>query len=142
MNRKQRILITKDSVDSTSGLQDALVSRGLEVVCAPRDGKRILELLHSPSKFDAALIDFNLAQTDAIGVISEAKSVSPSTKIMVMSAFITGEIERQVFDAGGKYLFLKPFDPSMAAQRLVTLTEPDSEPAARSGFGGSIGETE
>lgn len=119
---KQRILITQDNTQTASELANSLARAGIEVSTVPRNGKVILEMMRSSTKFDAALIDFNLAGIDAIGVINEARTISPGTKIMVMTAFLTGELERQVFAAGGQYLLLKPFDPQIAVDRLLNLT--------------------
>ena len=119
---KQRILITQDNTQTVSEVIKTLNRAGIEVTIVPRNGKMILEMLCDSIKFDAALIDFNLSGIDAITVINEAKTVSPGTKIMVMTAFLTGELERQVFAVGGQYLLLKPFDPLVAVDRLMNLT--------------------
>lgn len=119
---KQRILITQDNTQNASELANSLTRAGIEVSTVPRNGKVVLEMMRASTKFDAALIDFNLAGIDAIGVINEARTISPGTKIMVMTAFLTGELERQVFAAGGQYLLLKPFDPQIAVDRLLSLT--------------------
>lgn len=128
MTRKIRILITEDNVEIMSGLSSSLSSQGISVTSVSRDAKKVLDLLKSPAGYDAALIDLNLANFDAIYVITEAQKISPATKILVMSAFVTTSLERQVAAAGGHYLFLKPFDIRSVTERIISLVAGDMDP--------------
>lgn len=140
MTRKIKVLITEDSVELVSGLAAAISSVGFSVVAAPRDGRRVIEMLELHGDYDAALIDLNLTGVDALGVIARVAK-SCKTKICVMSAFITTSLERQIAAAGGKYLFLKPFDPQSVAERIESIID-SGEEVIRNDWSALVGESE
>ena len=119
MTKKMKLLITEDANDNAGTIASTMAANGFDVTVIARDGRRVLETLRSAVRFDAALIDLNMIHMDGIEVMRQLGSTK--TKFMVMVPSVSGGLEREIHAAGGKYIFIKPFDHKVAAERIKSL---------------------
>ena len=69
MERKIRAIISDDTDELYPGASKTLASYGIELIPAPRDGAKVLELIASRMP-DAVILDAFMSKLDAIAVIS------------------------------------------------------------------------
>lgn len=122
VEKKLSVLITDDGLDYGSGVINILTSRGIDVTTAPKDGRKVIDLLAGGKHYDVVLLDLMLAGTDAMGVISRCAELNISSRFMVVSAYTSGNIERELYALGISYFFLKPFDPEVMADRIAQMS--------------------
>lgn len=121
MERRISVLMTEEEPEYGLSLMNTLISKGLDVTAAPKDGKKILELLASGRHFDVVLLDMLLSGLDAFEVISRAKEMNITGKFMIISAYTSSSIEQGLYALGISYFFLKPFDSEILAKRIVQM---------------------
>lgn len=127
MTKKLKLLITEDNDHVSAGLATALSANHFDVTVVARDGRKALDMLRMNGPFDAALIDLNMIHFDGIELLRQLGSGCKTT-VMIMAPSISGGLEREIHRAGGKYIFVKPFDYKMAAERIVTLVHGETAP--------------
>lgn len=141
MTKKPRLLITEDTNDISAGIASVMSAQNFDVTVVPRDGRKALELLRGGNRFDAALIDLNMIHFDAIELMRQL-GTSSKIKIMIMAPSISGGLEREIHNAGGKYIFVKPFDYKVAAARILSLLQYDDIETRPEPVGRPVTETE
>ncbi len=122
MEGKVTVLFADNSEHFGKACADTLGARGLEVITTDKDGKKVLEAI---AKYhpDVVLMDFFMAQLDAIGVMQEARKMQLTHRPqwMVMSGFNNPNLERDTMMAGADFYLLKPLDLERLAQRILSL---------------------
>ena len=120
--RKHTILIVDDEATIRETLAKVLEETDFRVATAP-DGKvaaRMLEERH----FDVALVDIRMPEMDGFEVLKRAKQVSPTTDIIIITAFGTVESAVNAIKLGASDYVMKPFvfdDIIIKINRLLDL---------------------
>ncbi len=117
--RKSRIMIVDDEESICTFMGMALRSEGVEVTIA--GGSREAESFLENDFFDVVIADIRLGREpgrEGMELLSHIREVSPGTRVMVMTAFGSQEIEKEAYDRGASFYFEKPIDIRVIGRRL------------------------
>lgn len=102
-----RILIADDNADICDVLSKSLAKRGFAVETSA-DGAEALEHLGAES-FDVVLADLRMPVLDGMGLLKKVEEVSPSTLVIMITAYGTVEDAVEAMKYGAFDYVLKPF---------------------------------
>lgn len=120
---KGRILIVDDESNARAALSEILREEGYETETAA-DGFKALGKLGSFAP-DLILTDLKMPGLDGIGLLEEACGASPTTVVVVMTAFGTIDSAVEAIKKGAENYLTKPLDPAT----LVAVVERAMEKA-------------
>jgi Nif-specific regulatory protein len=103
-----RILVADDHDSLRRGIARALTEAGHEVEEAP-NGTAALERLHEGA-FDVVLSDLKMGGADGLDVLRTAKSLQPTTSVILMTAFGSVHTAVEAMKIGAFDYVLKPFE--------------------------------
>jgi DNA-binding NtrC family response regulator len=103
-----RILVADDHDSLRRGLVRALTEAGHEVDEAP-NGTAALEKLHE-GPFDVVLTDLKMGGSDGLDVLRTAKTLNPSTAVILMTAFGSINTAVEAMKHGAFDYVQKPFE--------------------------------
>jgi two-component system response regulator FlrC len=70
--------------------------------------------------FDVVLLDYRLPDSDDFSLLASVRALSPSSRVIIMTAFETPDMVRDALDLGASFVLGKPFDmetvPSLMGQ--------------------------
>lgn len=121
MPENLKVLIADDNKEFTAQAAALLHPYGYDTIFAPKDGIKAVQVIIE-QKPAVAVIDVFMPRLDALGVIAAVRDEGINTMFMVMSTFDNSVLERELLAAGAAYYFLRPFDVSMLAERIVMLS--------------------
>lgn len=118
-----KVLVADNSEEFGVQCQKVLASYGMNVSLCEKDGIELLERINA-QKPNIVIADIFMPGLDAIGVLNHIKSVSEKDRpmVMVLSAIDSSQLEGEVLRAGAAYVFIKPFDIGMLAERIIKLS--------------------
>lgn len=125
MKRPLTMLMTSSNDDFSAACTRFAQSKETELICAPRDGRVVLELLraHRP---DVVLLDVSLSGCDAIAV-KQRSELPAETHWYAMSGAVDDEMEKELLECGFRRCFLKPFEPETVLERILGSPKKQSE---------------
>ena len=140
METKLKVLLADDSSEFSKSCTAALKSRGMEVSLCAKDGNLLISEIKRISP-DAVLADIFMSGLDLIGVLDAlAKSdIKKKPSVFAISGIGSAKLEGQVLEAGAAYYFLKPFEPSVLAERVDFFC---GAPSSVKSAGGSVGDND
>jgi len=103
-----RILVADDHDSLRRGLVRALTDAGHEVDEAP-NGNIAIERLHAGS-YDVVVSDLKMGGSDGLDVLRTAKSLHPTTTVILMTAFGTVQTAVEAMKIGAFDYVQKPFE--------------------------------
>lgn len=103
----EKILVIDDEVIMQNFLVEALKRKGIEAVGA-ESGEKGIKLLQDQS-FDMVITDMKMSGMSGLDVLRKIKDISPSTLVMVITAFGTVENAVEAMRAGAFHYVIKPF---------------------------------
>lgn len=75
------------------------------------DGASAIRSLSQQSEpFDVVVLDLRLPDVSDLSLLSKVRALSPTSRIIMMTAFGTPEIKRQAIDMGASKVISKPFE--------------------------------
>lgn len=123
MEKHLKVLIADDSTEFGQNCAKVINSYGMETILCPKDGLKVLELIeqHKP---DAILSDIFMPGIDAVGVMNSIFNTGGAYNPLyfVMSGFSSTRLESEALNAGAAYFFIRPFDFSILADRVMQMT--------------------
>jgi DNA-binding NtrC family response regulator len=111
MPRETRILLVDDEPTILLGLSHVLRGAGAEVTACP--SRAGAETAIQNQVFDLAILDVRLSgseTTAGLDLVTKMKQRCPSTRVIVMTAFGTEEIQREAVARGAAAYWDKPID--------------------------------
>ena len=122
MEKKLIVLIADDSTEFGQNCADVINSYGMEATLCPKDGRLLLESAER-IRPDVILSDNFLPSIDAVGVMKKLFSDKTKTNPLyfVMSGFGSSRLESEALSAGAAYFFIKPFDFTVLAERILQM---------------------
>ncbi len=105
----EKILIVDDEMIVRNFLAETLRRKGLEIHAA-ENGTKALAILKE-HVFDLVITDMNMPDLTGIDVLKKTKELSPSTIVVVITAFGTIENAVEAMRLGAFNYLLKPFSP-------------------------------
>ena len=124
MTAKGKVLISDDNHEFCGPLENELRKKGLEAKICPKDGRAVLNAIEQFSP-QIVIMDVFMPSIDGIGVMKKVKEKkhSSETVFILTSAFDNQNLARDIINAGASYYFIKPFDISVMAERILSFAE-------------------
>ena len=121
MRKTLKVMLTEDGGETLHELAGILRSKNCEISTVAKDGTLIIEKLQQGEIPDVILMDGFMPRLDALGVLREMDSMRFEKRpmVMVLSSTDNQRFESEVLASGADYYFLKPYNPSMLAERIV-----------------------
>lgn len=114
-----RFLMTDTGAGVTALCKAALEQKGAEVTVCEKDGEKALSALLA-LRPAAALLDAFMPGLDAITVKQRYEQQTDSkTTFFVTGSFQSEEMEQELLESGFAFYFLKPFDETVLAARVL-----------------------
>jgi CheY-like chemotaxis protein len=111
MERKIAILIADDDKEVTRIIAQSLSDEMYETDVA-YDGEEALSKLIE-KKFDVVILDLKMPKVGGYGILKFIKSNSPSTKVIVLTAYADLKNIEECKNLGAEHVLGKPFDLEM-----------------------------
>lgn len=121
----KKILIVDDEEDLTWGLSRSLRKENalFEVACANSGAEAMLYL--AESRFDLVISDIQMPKMNGLELVLEIRKKYPGTKIIIMTAYGSPEMEEKVHRRGDFGYIEKPFEINNLKKLILeTITEP------------------
>ncbi|MBN2010598.1 response regulator [candidate division KSB1 bacterium] len=108
--RSNRILIVDDEEDLTWSISRSLTKNNdmLEVICV-NSGDDALHALEQ-NAFDLVISDLRMPGISGMALLDQVKQNHPKTKMIIMTAYGSPDIERKIRSTENAYYIEKPFD--------------------------------
>jgi two-component system response regulator AtoC len=114
-----RILVVDDEALIRWSLVETLSDAGNEVVAVPDAENAVQVVRDAAVPFDVVLLDFRLPDSSDLTLLSRLRRLTPTTRIILMTAYGTPEIVQGALDLGAFCVLNKPFEMN-ALSPLVT----------------------
>lgn len=123
MEKKLKVIIADDATEFGHSCANVLKSYGMEVALCAKDGAKLVSEIKSAHP-DVVLADVFMPGLDVLGVLASMENIDKSKRpmLMAMSSFDNPKLEMETLSAGASYYFLKPFDTSVLAERIIQLS--------------------
>lgn len=105
-----RVLVVDDEALIRWSLVQTLSDSGHETAEAMDGADAIRAVSAAPAPFDVALVDLRLPDSNDLSLVSRLRRMSPTTQIILMTAFGTAEIVQGALDLGVFRVVAKPLD--------------------------------
>lgn len=101
-----RVLIVDDTEHVRSMLADMLTLDGFDVIGQASDATTAVDVA-AATRPDVAIMDLRLPGVDGIEATRRVRSASPSTSVILYTAYLTDEIVAAAADAGAAHCLRK-----------------------------------
>ena len=108
MDKKTTILIVDDDLGMIETMTDILGDMGYDVDAA-EDGYRAIEVVKE-KEYDVALMDIKMPGINGVETFKWIKRVSPSTKVMMMTAYSVDDLINEALEEGACGVMHKPLE--------------------------------
>lgn len=126
MQKQKKILIAEDSGEFLKKMTASLRAGGFECITVAKNGEDVISAL---VKFqpDVLVMETFMAHHDALSVLKKIPELSLQIKpyTVILSGSNNENLERQLFNAGADYYFIKPVDISELTERIGEFTGAD-----------------
>lgn len=117
-----RVLVVDDEALVRWSVTETLAARGYKVTEAG-DAASAIRLFSTPAGgTDVVLLDLRLPDADGLGVLSAMRRLSPTTPVILMTAYGTPEVLDEAMQIGAFSIVIKPFEmrdlPSLVERAL------------------------
>lgn len=135
MGNLLKVMLTEDTSEFSHELAAVLRQSGCEVTTVVKDGTQIIRRLSCAEVPDVIVMEAFMPRLDALGVLKQINSLrlSKRPKFMILSGADNTRLESELIQNGADYYFLKPFEPSMLAERIIDFSADKSSPQAEQG---------
>lgn len=120
MEKKIDVIIADDTTEFGHNCATVLNRYGMNTTLCPKDGMILLEKIKT-NQPDVVLADIFMPNLDVLGLLKSINNMENKPLVMVMSSFDNPRLESETISAGATYFFLKPFDFSILAERIIQL---------------------
>lgn len=120
MEKKIKVIIADDTTEFGHNCANVLNKYGMNATLCQKDGLVLLEKIKTENP-DVVLADIFMPNLDVIGLLNNISKMENKPLVMVMSSFDNPRLESETISAGATYFFLKPFDFSVLAERIIQL---------------------
>jgi DNA-binding response OmpR family regulator len=117
--RSTRVLLVEDNPGLRDTMSDIIWQAGMEIDTA-YDMPSALGLL-THGRYDVAIVDLVLPGPSGVEVIRKLKSISPTTRIIVWTAYHNGELLVAAKELGIDRAVSKPADPEALIALIKSL---------------------
>ena len=123
MENKLNLVLADDGAEFGINCANVLKSYGITVTLCEKDGQKLLHYIKM-QKPDIVVADVFMPNLDILGVLNSVKEMPKKEKpmVFVMSSVDNPKFEKETLSAGAAYYFIKPFDLTMMAERIIQLS--------------------
>lgn len=123
MNTQLKVLAVQDENEFSLHMVKFMQDYGFNVMRKQKDGSKVLGYIKE-IKPDVVLIDAFMPGVDALGVLGQIGSANV-TKEPVVAVIMSNDnprFEQELLEAGAQYCFIKPFELSIMAERILQIS--------------------
>jgi DNA-binding NtrC family response regulator len=113
-----RVLIVEDEALIRWAVAETLTEAGHTVLEAP-DAATALRVVNTSDPIDVVLLDFRLPDSDDLSLVERIRRQTPSSAIVMMTAFGTPQMRADAKKLGVHEVVGKPFDVGAVAELLA-----------------------
>lgn len=119
-----KLLMTKDTNDNVTEIQNVLANYNIVCSFCSKDGDDLLRRIET-DKPNVVLMDLFMTSTDSIGVMRSVKKEQMQNPPMfiVYSSFDSPILEREVMSSGAAYFVLKPYKLTDLGESIIRLVK-------------------
>ena len=130
--RRKRVLIVDDEEDLTWTLSKKLSrdSDKFDLMCI-NSGREAIEVLNQVP-FDLVITDVRMPEVSGLELLSQIRDLYPSTKVIIMTAYGSSDVQNEATERGCFSYIEKPFEINELRQRIIDALEQPK------GFKGSV----
>ena len=123
MENKLKLVLADDGAEFGINCANVLKSYGITVTLCEKDGQKLLHYIKT-QKPDIVVADVFMPNLDILGVLDSLKDLPKKEQpmVFVMSSVDNPKLEKESLSAGAAYYFIKPFDLTMMAERILKLS--------------------
>lgn len=123
MENKLKLVLSDDGAEFSINCANVLKSYGITVTLCEKDGQKLLHYIKT-QKPDIVVADVFMSNLDILGVLAALKDLPKKEKpmVFVMSSVDNPKLEKEALSAGAAYYFIKPFDLTVMAERIIQLS--------------------
>lgn len=123
MENKLNLVFADDGAEFGVNCANVLKSYGITVTLCEKDGQKLLHYIKI-QKPDIVVADVFMPNMDILGVLAAIKDLPKKERplVFVMSSVDNPKLEKEALCAGASYYFIKPFDLTMMAERIIQLS--------------------
>ena len=114
---KPRLLIVDDEKDARQFLKDFINQKFECDLSEASDGKEAIEKVKK-DHYDIVLLDIKMPGMSGIDVLKEIKTVSPDSRVMIISAWKSADVVNQAVKTGANDYIGKPVSSSVLLEKL------------------------
>mgnify|MGYP000632916575 CR=1 FL=1 len=116
---KIKFLMSDTGAEITAACREALEQKGVEVTVVEKDGLKVLQKMLAVRP-QVVLLDAFMPGLDALAVKQKYNAAGERhTSFFVTGAFQSEEMVQELLDEGFAYYFVKPFDETVLASRVL-----------------------
>jgi len=115
----ERVLIVDDEDATRWVLSEKLAAAGFVTEDAA-NGALAIRAFHERQRFDAVLLDYRLPDADGLDLLRRMKHLSPTTSVVVMTAYSSVEVAVRAMKLGAADYTTKPLDMEALVRALRT----------------------
>ena len=132
LENQKRVLIVDDEEDLTWTLQKKLSKDRdvFEVICV-NSGREAIDVLNQ-LPVDLVITDVRMPEVSGLDLLVQIKSLYPNTKVIIMTAYGSSDVQKAANDRGCLHYIEKPFEINALRQLILDALE------RRKGFKGSV----
>jgi two-component system, NtrC family, response regulator AtoC len=105
-----RVLVVEDELLIRWSVAETLANAGHSVLEAPDGETAVRALAETREPVDVVLLDYRLPDSNDLTLLSNIRSLSPESSVVLMTAFGTPEVTRGALELGACRVLTKPFD--------------------------------
>lgn len=114
-----QVLVVDDEALIRWSVAETLANRGMHVSQASDGASAIAVLAQRVRPFDVVVLDLRLPDVDDLSLLAKVREMSPTSRVIIMTAFGTPEVTAQAVDLGASRVIPKPFE----LEELAALVE-------------------
>ncbi len=128
---KVRFLMSDTGAPFTAACREALEQKGVDVTVVEKDGNKVLQKMLTVRP-QVVLLDAFMPGLDALAVKQRYNAAGERhTSFFVTGAFQSEEMVQELLDEGFAYYFVKPFDETVLASRVLKAARPRKAASSR-----------
>lgn len=121
--QKIRVLLIEDNEQVIEVITKQFKGTNIEVVLIARDGIEAFDLIKQIEKYDVIILDIVIPNMDGVELLEELRKLNKNKKVIVSTSCNSQEIIRKLSELGASYYFLKPYDLTLLAPRIIEITK-------------------
>lgn len=117
-----QVLVVDDEALIRWSVAETLANKGMQVSQASDGASAISTVAHHAGPFDVVVLDLRLPDVDDLSLLLKIREMSPTSRVIIMTAFGTAEISERALELGASKVVAKPFELDEMATLVARAT--------------------